>query len=247
MTARRMNYKAKWLASLEGRASAPGEVATVLEQKLETVDNTQFSAVRELASLHTALQECGATAVDLCEMMDASRDVGQVTFKEVVHGIDTKLSTMPSKVLARRVRDVLRIADERIGILTSICESNFEAITRMSHRADVLEIGNRKLQYSVLNSLVIGKNPTPNEMEDYSMDPSSIKRLSEYSELPDDFTAMLTNNRKTALDYGNNTITDADYDDIFDDGDDTPEITAVVKQKHKHKRGDSKYQQDIPL
>jgi len=229
MAARRNNYKTKWLASLADHASTAGTLVQELEGKLDTVDHTQFSATRELVKVHEALIECGKTATDLCDLMDETRICGDISFKTITHPIDGKLSTMPSKVLVTRVKDVLRIADERIGLLSSICESYHDAMTRVNMKVCSLEVSNRKLQGTVLKSLVIGQNPTVSELEDYSEDPLKVKRLSEYNELSDEFTSVLTNIRRQEMDYDvGNHLSESDHDDLFNDGDDPHETTGVV-------------------
>jgi hypothetical protein len=239
MSAKKDNYKAKWLAALAAHVQTPTQEAENLEKRIEVIDSTQFNAHRELEALHDVLIECAQQARGGCELLDHTRDVGTLMFKEAIHDIDGRISKMPSRVIARRVRDVLKLLEERVGIQFAIIDNQRTAIGSMTQKLSELEISNRKLQRSVLTGLILGQNPTANEMEDYIANPSSVRRNSEYTELSDDNIGLLIPSRSPSqTNIANNAISDTDDIDaqLFGDDSDIEQAKAVVSPKSRAKR-----------
>lgn len=201
---RKDNYKAKWMAALEAGQKTGAEVASVAEAYIESAVGTQFGVTEQLSALHQTLIEAGVAAKSTCDLMDECRDIGHLCFKEVQHGIDPRISEMPSKIIARRLRDVLRLAEERIGILTSICEDQYEALGRIGGQMNLMNIQNDKTQRAAFNTLYLGRAAKPNEIEDYIANPRAYHRNSEYHELPEDWTSILTAHDRARLDGNGN-------------------------------------------
>jgi hypothetical protein len=238
---KRDNYKAKWLAALADGQQTPSELADVVENKLDSIEGSEFKATRELSLLHQTLIEGGKQAVSLCDMMDECRDMNMIMFKEITHGIDSKISQMPSKVLARRMRDVLMLAEERIGYLSTMCENLQDSVTKMSNKVDVLEVCNRKLQMTTISDLIIGGRPTKSQMEDFFENQSDVQRHSEYNQLPDDFSSIVTNVHSrniqdSSIQYDDN---ESNTGDVSSDDDSIKESSQMVTANRPHKRNDS--------
>jgi hypothetical protein len=237
------NYKSKWLAALHDAQLTPTEAATQAEVKIESVEGTQLSAGRELAQLHQVLIEGGLQAVSLCDYLDETRVNNQLTFAPIIHGIDAHIGKMPSKIIARRIRDVLRLAEERIGILTAMYESSVEAVDRLTMRIDTMEIGNRHLQSNVLNSMLIGKGATPNEIDEYVQNPRHFRRISEYRSVPDDFNIILINDRNQHHVNGHQ----SDGESRDGDGSDSDDSVDISTDHQALTRVGGKRPNDVPV
>jgi hypothetical protein len=231
MSAKKNNYKAKWLAALAEAQASPSELANDVEKLTTVLDDTSMTTQQNIERLHEALIGAGRQATNLCELMNECNDFNLVKFKQIDHMIDSKISKMPSMVIARRIRDVTRYAEERIGILSTMCESHERALSQMHERVQYLEIGNRKLQKTLMGTVLIGKNPSSDEIEAL-LDGDKIRRDGGYESVDEDESALLTGPRSHDDDYSDVDNTHSD-DERESDPVDNNKTAVVVKKHHK--------------
>jgi hypothetical protein len=240
MSAKRMNYKAKWLAAIKESQPTPLELCDVVEEKAQVIDGTTVSAISELTKLQQVLVQAANQGVSLCEIMNECSDVGFAKFANLEHMIDGKISRMPSQVIVRRVRDIMKMAEERIGVLSAICDNHADAMNKVTFRVETLEIANRKLQEALMGSLIIGKNPSRSDIEEYLSEPMKYRRNSEYEDLDADFSLLITDDRESESD-NESAHSDNAPDEYESDDPRSHKAKAVVK----HNRIDSAYEDEI--
>lgn len=225
----RDNYKTKWLNALAANQTAPSIAAAETTKTLDTVKDSQVNTTIELNKVHSTLMAAAAAAKTVCQTMDSCSRFGGLDFGESTHGIDGKLGSMNLNIMARRIRDVLLMADARIGFLSVVCEDLTDANSRMTFDADILKRQNEKFVSTAVETLYIGKNPTQNEIEDYSLDDrrSSHPRFEHrYVDLSSDWL----DTKLTSYDRSNQAIEDeAESDDSADDEPTTLESQLQIR------------------
>jgi len=200
----RDNYKAKWLAAIDPKSTLLEDISVDGGQTVDNVTSTHASLIADIRALHDTLIQGGNAAKSLCEVMDEFRLLGTIDFKEIQHNIDAKISTMPSKIIARRLRDVLRASQERIGLLSIMCMEQQDTIESLTSSMSILRHGTAKLQTTAINTLFIGQRATRDELEDYIKCPTKPRRGSEYNEYDEDWSSVLTNDRSHIDESANN-------------------------------------------
>jgi hypothetical protein len=100
--------------------------------------------------------------------MDECRIVGGVDFGETAHPIDTNLATLDLIITTRRLRDLLKMAEGRIGILTAVAEDSAKAVSALEVEVESLQPHTFLLQKAVADSLLIGTNSTPEEYREFA-------------------------------------------------------------------------------
>jgi len=163
---KRDNYKAKWLASLPSGVQTATDTAHDAQSTANAVNHAQVNTAIELTKARNAMIEATRCARSLAELMDECREVGGTDFGETVHAIDSSIANMNITVMARRMRDVLKIAEFRIGYLTAVVEDQSSAISAMKAEIKSLHLPTVGLQKSTIETLIIGTNPTLGELDD---------------------------------------------------------------------------------
>jgi hypothetical protein len=165
---KRDSYKAKWLASLAPSTQTGTETLHAAQSQINNVSHTQVNTSQEISRLHTTLIETAAAAKSLGELMDECQHIGTTDFGEIGHAIDNKIQSMSMIVIVRRVRDMIRLAEARIGILSAIADDQYNANRMLASEIKSLEQPTVNLQKVALESLLIGKNPSANELQEFT-------------------------------------------------------------------------------
>lgn len=210
------NYKTKWLQALE---EARGDVVNTADVKVALVQDTSREAtdaalaLKQTRSMVNELAHVCEAVVDEC---DESRHVGGLEFCETRHAVDLQLPKMSTIVALRRVRDVLRIAEARIAILSLHCEDQYLSIKKYESTVDSLLTTKSQINRTLLETHYIGRSPTESELEDYNDDSSSFARFGiKYEDVDDEWIDnMLTKN--TVLRTKAPIADDSDEDDADD-------------------------------
>lgn len=245
MPSTRNNYKAKWLAAVTGEGA--GVIAQAAEAKniAESVISTDVTAHLELQKLQNVTYEAASIAKSLISLMNDASFCGGVDYGKYDHAIDTKMSKMPLHIVIRRIRDIMKLAEFRIGMLTVACDEMTEAGKNLSLELDSIRIQNQSLQKSTVSGLLLGPDPTSTEIEDFSDSHKGGRTYHRYGivypdlldSVFDDFgveanhrvqkRSMLTNSQSV--------------DDSDDDSDESGTEDAQYSSTHlvKHKKKDS--------
>lgn len=168
-----MNYKAKYLAALNNNGTTPQTVRTTLSNTTHDTTAVAVNTSLELVKLQTTLIESAHAARAVCELMDETRHVGNIDFGETHHIVDGKLGSMSLQIISRRLRDVLRMAEARIGILSAMCEDQHKTIELAAETAATVKGGIVDLQKASLDTLFVGRNATPDELSDLLSTPGA--------------------------------------------------------------------------
>lgn len=163
----RQNYKAKWLAALSEKQTLPTDDAAKIEKDAINIREAHTTATTQLRRLQTVMFEGAHAATRLNRVMDECRNVAGVEFGECVHEVDGKLGSLDMVVIARRLRDTIKVAEMRIGILTAAVDNIMEANQRIFAEVDMMGSHATLLQQAAVETLLIGNNPSEREMEDY--------------------------------------------------------------------------------
>jgi hypothetical protein len=176
-----MNYKAKWLAALSEKQTVPTQAAEANSRNVEQIQETSITATTQLRRLQSVMIEATRNAKSLAELMDECQSSAGIEFGLTSHSIDSKLGSMDLVIMARRLRDVIKLAEIRIGILTAATDNLAEANARLLHDTSTAGIQNSILQRATVETLLIGNKPTDAEFEDYR-DNNSGTRYARYNE-----------------------------------------------------------------
>lgn len=159
----RRSYKDKYLAA---KAEAEIPDVRVEAEALSQLSELQSVTEHERAKLHGTLQEVANLTSDIVALLD-SRD-GQMSFqvKDIRKPIDSNLPAMDSTLIARRTRDVLRHAYDRLGMASMGMKDLRDSIAELKTGINLLQPSTRRLQAGYLESFVVGKNPTDKEIQE---------------------------------------------------------------------------------
>lgn len=184
----RNNFKAKWLAALESDAARPVDSVQLVEKAVNGVSTTVTDASISLGQISHSAMEAASQAIRLSRTLSEFQTVSQIDFGDISHGIDEKLTKMPIPVMMRRVRDILKIAEMRIGILSVMAEEAGEAVKSMEQKVRSLGSEISPLQVKIVEHAWIGTSPTSSEFEDYKDKTSDYHRYGiQYDDLDDDW------------------------------------------------------------
>jgi len=157
----RRSYKEKYLA-----AKAESEIPNVREdaEALAQLAEVQSIVDHERARLHTVMLDIATLTSDFVSLLD-SRE-GQMSFqtKDVRKPIDANLAAMDSNLIARRTRDVMKHAYDRLGMASLGMTDLRNSVSELRTGIKLLQPSTRKLQAGYLESFVVGKNPTDKEI-----------------------------------------------------------------------------------
>lgn len=159
----RRSYKDKYLAA-KAEADLPDvrEEAEALSQLAELQSVTEH----ERAKLHSILQEVAILTSDFVALLDTRDGQMQFQVKDVRKPIDSNLMSMDSALIARRTRDVMRHAYDRLGMASMGMKDLRESVAELKTGIRLLQPSTRKLQSGYLESFVVGKNPTDKEIQE---------------------------------------------------------------------------------
>jgi hypothetical protein len=163
------NYKAKWLAALKDTSSTPGTTADLLAKNLRSVQNVDTDAALALNKVRDASIEVAHVAKRVLTLLDEQSEVAGLSFGVIGVELDGKLSQMPLPVMMRRIRDVLRVSEARIGMLSVAANEYHLAYTKVEEAATDAKANQDHLQRALLESTYIGARPSSADLDDYRM------------------------------------------------------------------------------
>lgn len=180
------NYKAKWLAALAENQTTPSQSAEAASTQVTKIMNGQIGTSVEMKRLQSTMMEAASSAKKLVSLLDETSVCAGIDFGETVHHVDSKLSHLNLQIMARRFRDLFRIAEARIGFLSAACDDHETANAQLLMEITTMEVSSRQLQATTVESLVIGSSPTRAEMEDFSDSERSGRRMTRFGITYDD-------------------------------------------------------------
>lgn len=179
----RKSYKEKYL-----EAKAEAEIPNVAKETAALAQLNEFQAVaeHERAKLHAILQEVATMTSDFVALLD-SRD-GQMIFKvkDIRKPIDSNLPAMDSTLIARRTRDVMRHAYNRLGMASMGMSDLRNSVIELRTGIQLLQPVTQKSQAGYLESFVIGSNPTDKEIVEAEEVRGKNPRVMAYTYVTDD-------------------------------------------------------------
>jgi hypothetical protein len=121
--------------------------------------------------------EAARSAKSLCEMLDEGSDVGGMNFNDVTSELDMKLKDMNLHTMARRLRDVCKIAEGRYGMLLVVCDDLTSANATLHSEISYLRGSSSPFETTAIETLVIGNRPSREEMEEYQAADGKFNRF----------------------------------------------------------------------
>jgi hypothetical protein len=228
----RLNYKAKYLAALKASEKSPVERERQIDRITSAASNTIVDATHSLSQVSHATFEAAAVAKKVTSLLNEFRHVGDLDLGDTSHGIDEKLTEMPLPITLRRVRDILKICEFRIGVLSVSYEETHSNLLKSEENVERLTESLKPLQSGLVSSTWIGPRPSSTELEDYKDSrPGEYNRHGiTYADLSDDwYDVQMANGsiiRQNASGvYGVNTESDEDEESSDDEA-----KTAMVKR-----------------
>jgi hypothetical protein len=220
---KRDNYKAKLEAALKSGRTA-NEVSKSATTIIENAVDTTAGTTLELSKLQHVMLEAASTAKNLLELMECSRQIGEVSFPTIATAIDGRLNEMSMVVIARRVRDALKLAEARIGILSAAYENSYEAQINLEQNIKTVETSAQHIQKVAINSLFIGPHATANEVEDMLSSTSAPRSRFglTYEDLDDEWISTRLVDGAVLIEQ----TSDSSEEDSGDDGDSKPNTLA---------------------
>lgn len=161
----RLNYKAKWQAAINNKNGAPTEEVQGLISDTERIVGAEIQAAVGLKKVSGVLMSAADEARNLVNLMDEGASVGDLEFASTSQSIDLKLSENDFLLISRRLRDVLRMATARIGILTEAYEDSHTALDKIKQAHHSVRSQSSILQESIANTLMVGRGATQQECE----------------------------------------------------------------------------------
>lgn len=196
----RHNFKAKWL---EAKGTDASEYATDIGNATAQTDSivaSEGDVAMTLQRVHSTMMSTSLAAKELIDVLDDHIECAGIQFSPVGHIIDDSLNKLDLNTMARRFRDLYKIALMRVGLLSVALEEEHATSARFKRDLKKLSHSQMVLQRSAVESLYIGVNPTSNEIEDYPTKERSATdtRLNhQYYDLPDDFNIIRSESNGT--------------------------------------------------
>lgn len=162
------NYKQKWLDALEGQRKDPKQSAEAHLHTLAENGLAQTNLNLTLQRISSVTGEVAHVARSLGSCFDETKNVAGLNFGEFVSEIDNKISTLPIHTVLRRVRDVMRVAEMRIGVISARCEELYEANEQYEARLDSLKTSNGLAMRTLMATEWVGPNPTRDEIDEFT-------------------------------------------------------------------------------
>lgn len=236
------NYKAKWLAALSDKKESPTEAASTAEETSRGIVNAHIGTTIELKRLQTTMIDAAANARRLVSLLDEAKTCAGIEFGEAIHTIDGKLTQMDLITMARRFRDIFKIAEARIGFLSAACENLEEANGKLHLEISTTSASGLKLQNSTLETLVIGVSPTRSELEDFSDSERKGRRSVRFGCSYDDLDADWMDTQLTSTSM----LSERRDGSSSDESDDEATHRQIV-QRHRQARITPTIHNDVPL
>lgn len=239
----RNNYKAKWLAALKSDVETPSVSTAAVAKGLQTIRSIDSDTASAVNKIREAAIEAAVVARRVLELMDSEANVAGVDFGKVGVAIDSKLALMPVPIILRRLRDTLKIAEARIGILSVSANEYYTAHQKIVTEVDIVQSNQEHLQRALLETSYIGARPTTSDLEDYKDNKASdFTRFGlNYTDLPEDWLDLSLNHRNTT-DHHDSETTDGSDDDA-----DEPSNGQIVKRAPIHNQNGSRTINDLIL
>lgn len=162
------NYKQKWLDALEGQRKDPKQSAEAHLHVLAENSLAQTNLNLTIQRISSVTGEVAQVARSLGTCFDETKHVAGLNFGEFVSEIDSKINTLPVHTVLRRVRDVMKVAEMRIGILSARCEELYEVNEQYEARLDSLKTSNGLAMRTLMSTEWVGPNPTRDEIEEFT-------------------------------------------------------------------------------
>jgi len=235
MTSRtKNNYKAKWLAAARDAGNDVLEHAEKAPQVSETIISADVTAHVELNKVQVTAYEMAAVAKTLTNLMNETKVTAGVNYGEIDHAIDSKLSKMPLNVILRRVRDVMKHAEFRIGMLSIACDELTEAGSTLARELRSVQVQSQFLQKTTVDALIVGPQATSSELDDYGDLTRMNKRYHryglQYSDLNEDIFENFGMHANHRQQVANPPLDDESGDDSDSDND---QQVAIVERNSR--------------
>lgn len=162
----RDNYKAKWLRALAEKGVDEKEVQKAVNSRLTTSITTTVTANLEIHKTLELTRDAASAAQELVETLDLYSRVGPLTAGKLADNVDAKLTKLPIDVMLRRIRDIIRIASERVAMFgesQDVMEKSLDAIKEESRK---VASNNTQLQNQLVEAFMIGHDPESSERRD---------------------------------------------------------------------------------
>jgi len=162
------NFKQKWLDALAQQGQTPGERALEVKAKAGFVSTTNTDAALALRKISSSLAEVSLAATSLVAEMDSHMVVAGLEFGEIQSEIDAKLTKLPADIAMRRIRDLIKVVEARLGVLHAHAHDlhiSNEILTEGIEKAH----GSRKNVTRALYDVAwVGDSATQEEIEDFN-------------------------------------------------------------------------------
>lgn len=189
-----LNYKQKWLSALERARNDIQDDTDLRVSKAADASREVSDAVLSLNQARGMISQLTMHCQSLVSEFDESRSVGGLEFAEISHEVDTKLNKLPLHIALRRVRDILKLAEGRVAILSIQCEDLYIANQKYIDTLDKTVRDKDRLHRALIETCYIGDKPTEAELEDFNDTPNDFKRYGlHYADLDENWEdTMLT-------------------------------------------------------
>jgi hypothetical protein len=190
------NYKAKWLSAINNSGNTLADTYRVAEGDIEEINAAQVNATLTMSRIRNPLIEAAANAKALLNLMDECRQIGNHEFAETTLPLDGKLSKMDLVTIARRTRDVVKIATARIGLLSVALDDAYETITKYESSIATMKPFAEGTAKTMTELFIVGVDPSERELQDveaaYANGSGEYMRFGETYEDADDSDWELT-------------------------------------------------------
>jgi hypothetical protein len=185
------NYKAKWLSAINNSSHTLSDTYQVAEQEITEANAAHVNTSLTLKRVRNPLTEAAANARVLLDLMDECRTIGDYEFAPTTLPIDGKLAMMDMITIARRVRDTLKLATARVGIMSVALDEAYETIRKYESTISTMKPFVEQTAVTVTELFVVGAGPTERELLDveraYADGAGEYMRFGEtYDDLGDD-------------------------------------------------------------
>nr|QXN75410.1 MAG: hypothetical protein [Grapevine-associated negative single-stranded RNA virus 1] len=252
----RDNFKAKWeaaLATKRAELTAGRDSDAVATGARDTV----FGTSAELRKLQHAVLEAASAGRQVLHVMEDFSDTGALKFGVHTSDVDGKLTDMNLIVIARRLRDIFKIAEARIGVLSIALNESHMNLMKVKENLSIIKTSNTQMQAMAMETLYIGARPRSTEIDDWFKDPTTARFGARYEDLDENWidTELIKSKHSSKITYANHdeSSDDNDEQDEEDDyNDDNHTSNALVAQSNEvqalsHNRNQFGSANDVPL
>jgi hypothetical protein len=230
---RRDSYKTKWLEALNSSPNEHKNKLAELENSSDQASAIKSNVTLTLTKVHGTMMQAAHSAQILIQTLDEQRFCKDVEFASIASEIDDNLFQLDLNTMARRFRDLYKIATERISLLDAALQIEIDTVNKYERQFQKQESSQHVLQRAAIESLYIGLKPTDNELEDYGSDgfgTENTRFKTKYLDLSDDFSIVKSVSDKTA----------ARTKSPLDDNEDSPTTTLTTRKKDSRRKHQDK-------